>query len=95
VNGGGEDDSRARWQYREKSVIVLPASAAFYCWRDWARFGQYPEQGGWLDQPLSLLVHIEAIEMTVQTFRYLQREDADWSTLTAEQVALIRWLEAA
>ena len=33
--------------------------------------------------------------MTVQTFRYLQREDADWSTLTAEQVALIRWLEAA
>ena len=54
----------------------------------------YPRAGGWQDQPLSLLVKIEAIGLVVTTMRFLDQKDADWTKLTATQAALVHWLEA-
>jgi len=48
--------------------------------------------GGWLDQPLDLLVQIEAIETVYQTMRYKTAEGAKWEKLTGLQLDIVREL---
>lgn len=66
----------------------------FLAWRDYERFGTLPLSGGWLAQPLDLLVQLQAIDTVVGTYRYKNAKDADWNKLTATQREIIRQLDA-
>ena len=46
-----------------------------------------------MEQPLPLLVKMEAIDLVFRTMKYMASEDADWKTLTVTQVELIKWIE--
>lgn len=52
-----------------------------------------PRQGGWLDQPLDLLVRFDLYSMVDSVFRYKSAKDSDWSKFTNWQMELIKWLE--
>ena len=88
-NGGNGE----RWGWRETSVITNPGGAIFKMWRLWQRTGQLPKSGGWLDQPLEILVQFEALEMVYQTMRYKTAEGSKWENLTALQLDIVRELD--
>jgi hypothetical protein len=55
------------------------------------RFGTLPQAGGWLAQPLVMLVQLDAIHQTVEAYRLKQASKMD--KLSATQAEIIRWLE--
>ena len=57
------------------------------------RFGILPRSGGWMDQPLALLVKMEAIGLLVATRRFMAVKGADWKDLSATQRALNTWID--
>lgn len=59
------------------------------------RFGILPRSGGWMEQPLALLVKMEAIDLLVKTRQYMAAEGADWTKLSKTQVALNKWVDEA
>lgn len=61
-------------------------------WYENRRTGIWPRAGGWLDQPLSLLVQMKAIELVVDTKTYLMSKESNWGKLTKLQADMIRWL---
>jgi len=67
-------------------------------WNEWRKWGSLPRGGGWLQQPLAMLVKIQAIDMVYHTWMYIKppgkEKPNDWSKLTATQAAIARWLEA-
>jgi len=75
-------------------LTVAPSSVVFSLWHDYDRRGQWPRAGGRLDQPLTLLIHIQALDMVIHTKRLMQTENFDWSALSKLQTDLIRWIEA-
>lgn len=52
-----------------------------------------PRAGGWLDQPLRLIVTFGAMDIVALTYRYTARPNADLSKLSSLQEDLMRWLE--
>jgi len=52
-----------------------------------------PAAGGWLDQPLSVLIGIKAIDLVYHTFKYKNSKDANWGKMSVTQRELIKWLE--
>jgi hypothetical protein len=87
--GGGEETSA--WTWGDK-VTAWMGGTVYKLWQAWKR-GLLPTAGGWLDQPLALLVQIEAIELVHQTYRYMAQEKADMSKLSATQMSILRNLE--
>ena len=65
-------------------------SPAFSAWYALHKYNKYPKEGGWLDQPLSLLAQIEAIDLVVSTYQFIGTEGAKWDRLTATQRMIIR-----
>jgi len=61
-------------------------------WYENRQTGIWPRAGGWLDQPLSLLTQIKAIDLLVSTKTYLMSKESNWGKLTRLQADLIRWL---
>ena len=61
-------------------------------WQAWKRHNQLPAAGGWLDQPLHLLVQIEAIETVYQTMSYKTSKGAKWEKMTPLQLDIVREL---
>lgn len=46
-----------------------------------------------MDQPLALLIKVEAIDLVYRTMKYMRSEGADWKTLSKTQVDLMKWIE--
>ena len=65
-------------------------SPAFSAWYALHKYNKYPKEGGWLDQPLSLLAQIEAIDLVVSTYQYIGVKDAKWDKLNGTQLEIIR-----
>jgi len=55
--------------------------------------GFLPEAGGMMDQPLHLMNIIHAIEDVCNLMEYKHSPTYDMSKLTAEQAALVRWID--
>lgn len=94
LEGTDDDDSESHhgWQFGGEQVEAVPSPAIFSMWYENRRTGIWPRAGGWLDQPLSLLVQMKAIELTVDTKQYLMSKESNWGKLTKLQADLIRWL---
>jgi hypothetical protein len=67
--------------------------AIYQMWLAWRERNQLPAKGGWLDQPLPLLVKIDAIEMVYNTWKYKSTKGADWSKMSGLQMEIIRRLD--
>jgi len=95
---GGEKRTEASWTYADAEgepldhVNVSPSSPIFFMWKSYRQFGTLPVKGDYADQPIKLLAQIEAIEMVVSANEMIESNDGDWSKLTADQVAMVRWL---
>lgn len=87
---GGDDESG--WDFGADSVDTR-MGAAFTMWSAWRYHNVYPQAGGWLDQPLDLLVMIEAVDLAFSTRSYLLQKGADFTKLSPTQRALNSWLE--
>jgi hypothetical protein len=96
---GGDEAREASWAYTDDEgkpldwVGVSPSSPIFFMWRAWRQHGTLPVKGDYADQPIHLLAQIEAIEMVVGMKTIIEADDSDWTKLTAEQVAMKRWLD--
>lgn len=65
----------------------------FEVWQQWERSGILPFTGGYLEQPLPLLIRINAIDLVYKTKMYMKSKDSDWSKLTKTQIEIVRWIE--
>ena len=96
---GGGQNKEASWTYNDEDgnpldhVRVSPSSSIFFMWRAWREHGQLPVKGDYSDQPICLMAQIEALEMVANTRQITNSNDSDWSTLTADQIAMMRWLD--
>jgi hypothetical protein len=88
---GNSGDEKSGWAWDKDTVTAWLGGAIYKVWQSWKR-GQLPMTGGWLDQPLALLVQIEAIDLVHQTYRYMAQEKADMGKLSATQMDVIRRL---
>lgn len=88
-----ENDSGGGWQWYENEIAAHFGGSIFQLWREWRRHGQYPTAGGWLEQPLSLLVRLNAIEMVYTTYKHKHTKDFDWKLFTPFQREIIRQLD--
>src|SRR5574341_120002 len=73
---GDDTESNHGWQFGDDQVEASPSPAIFSMWYENRRSGIWPRAGGWLDQPLSLLVQMKAIELTVDTKQYLMSKES-------------------
>jgi len=63
-------------------------------WQAWERAGVLPASGGWMDQPLPLLVLFGAMNLIRGTWQYYRRDDFDWNKLSPTQTDLVVWMES-
>jgi len=89
-----ERDSKGNWTYNDDTISVLPSRAIFSIWDNYRKTGGYPEPGGWLDQPLDVVIQMSVIQTTYDTFEYKNTDDSDWSKFTPTQRELIRQANA-
>ena len=85
------DDSGA---YRiDGDVAYAPAAGTYSAWAAWSRFGVLPRAGGYLAQPLPLLVQFAAFDACHDMQRIIEREDAKFlSEFSTTQMDLYLWL---
>lgn len=57
-------------------------------WQAWQR-----SPGDWLNTPLWIIAQIQALDLAVQTGKYMAAPGADWTKLSATQTALVSWCE--
>lgn len=62
-------------------------------WQAFRLNGTLPQAGGWMEQPLNLLVKIGAIDLIVRTWDHKNEEGYDWSKFSPDQRYLISWAE--
>jgi hypothetical protein len=60
-------------------------------WQQWERFGVLPALGGWMCQPLSLLIQIKAVDMAYNTAQYIDN-GGDMAKLSETQRELWRFI---
>ena len=89
---GDIEEDRVSWDLQEGSDhgIATLTGAPFKAWSEWRR-GLLPRDGGWQDQPLLLLILMEAIDLMVNTHRIMRSENADWKELSKTQRAIVSW----
>ena len=61
---------RTKRQYDDDTIQAWFGGAIYQMWQAWKHHGQMPMAGGWLDQPLSLWVQIQAIDLVHDTWAY-------------------------
>jgi hypothetical protein len=83
-------DRASNWTIGD-DVATISIRAIYSIYAQYERFGTLPRDGGWLAQPLDLLVQIDAIKNTVEAYRLKTSEKMD--ALSATQAEIIRWLE--
>lgn len=74
-------------------MTTTPARAIFQMWQHYHKSGEWPEPGGWTNQPLDVLVQIGVIQTVYDTYRYKQDKEADWSKFSATQMEIIRQVD--
>ena len=62
-------------------------------WYERERRGRLPRAGGWLDQPLALLMQLDTLDLVIRAGRITGDAEEDWSNLTKLQADLVRWLD--
>lgn len=55
--------------------------------------GVLPNDGGLLDQPLRQIIHLDAVDLVVNTISYIESEKADFTKLSKTQMELIGWID--
>jgi len=90
---GEENEGETGWGLQDARAVIAPEGFVIRAWQDWRKYGVYPYPGGYVGQPLDLLVKMQALEAVFVTFSYLRNEKADWSKLTKGQRELVRWIE--
>jgi len=65
----------------------------FDTWSAWRDHGALPYPGGFLSQPLKLMMQIEAVDFVYHTWRCKNNKDFKWSNFTATQRELIVQVE--
>lgn len=68
TDGRHRTDRKSGWDFGKDFVRISPTNTAFNLWSIWRLGGQWP-LGNWLDQPLSLLIEIEAIDTVYWTWK--------------------------
>jgi hypothetical protein len=90
--GDDSQDEPGSWQMRNYGALVS-VNSIMEMWQDYHTNGVLPQAGGWLDQPLDLIVKIGAIDFLVNTWRNKTNEEYDWSGFSADQRHVITWYE--
>lgn len=62
-------------------------------WVQWRTSGTLPVRGGWLDQPLRLLVGINALEEAYAAWTAFRRPDFKAADHSANHRRMITWIE--
>jgi hypothetical protein len=97
---GANKESANTWTFNKETVIVSTARTAFELWSIWRLSGHWP-LGNWLEQPLSLLVQIEAIDTVYHTWREFRHNDSKadrprgLASMNGTQLAIVRDFEGA
>jgi len=94
VEGDSSDSKKSSWTFEGDNVRTIPASAIFQMWNHYRKTGEWPESGGWANQPLDVLVQIGAMQTVYDTYTYKKQKDADWSKFSGTQLEIIRSLES-
>lgn len=81
------------WRFEGDTVRTAPASAIIRIWESYKEAGVLPEPGGWLDQPLAVLVQIGVIQTVYETYQYKRRDDVKYENFSPTQRQIIRQVE--
>ena len=92
-SGRNRADDLGNWRFDGDVVRTAPASAIIRMWEHYKQSGGLPETGGWLDQPLAILVQMGVIQTVYETYQYKRRSDVDYEKFTPTQRSLIREVE--
>lgn len=71
----GAYDEEAWIKFTEDVATVASGYAIYNMWQAWQRHGTLPRMGGWLDQPLRIMLQILAIDTVFQTWQARRRKD--------------------
>ena len=87
-----DPDAESSWDFGVERVTGQ-LSATFDMWHAWRFHNTPPLSGGWMDQPLDVLMEVHVINIVFDTRQFMLSKGADWSKLTATQKELVRWLK--
>ena len=88
----GEGDERSAYRI-DGDVAYAPAAGTYSAWAAWSRFGVLPRSGGYLAQPLALLVLFAMFDACHEVQRIVEREDGQFlSKFSTTQMELYLWL---
>jgi predicted DCC family thiol-disulfide oxidoreductase YuxK len=83
------------WTFNKDSIIIPGFNVALQTWQLWRLSGQWP-LGDWLEQPLSLLAKINAIDAVYHTWRELRHNSSQQerprglASMSATQLEIVR-----
>jgi len=90
----GPNKGESGWDIGEDEAEITPTRSSIRAWEYYKMSGGgLPYEGGYLNQPLSLLVQIEAIELIYSTIQFIRTKDSDWTLLTPTQLDIVRYVE--
>lgn len=92
IDGVEDDAAKSLWDLREDKAVVSSFDTAIEAWKNRRLFNTWPRAGGWQDQPLRLLLLMNAVEVVVSTKRASINPDFDYSTMTKTQASILEWL---
>ena len=87
-----DPDAESTWIFGVERVTGQ-LSAAFDMWHAWRFHNIPPTSGGWMDQPLDVLMKMHVVNMTYDTKIFMISKNSDWSRLTSTQRELAKWLD--
>lgn len=91
VDGSDEDDDLS-WTIEDDKALV-GFSGTLEAWGAWEFKKTLPFSGGFLDQPLAMMIQINALSMVYHTWKAMRDKNTDWSKFSATQMKIIAWLE--
>lgn len=81
------------WTFAAEWVAPTIPSPAVMSWSRWKSDRILPYEGGWLDQPLELLVQMMAVDTTYTVWKNKMDDDHQWAKFTANERQLIAVIE--
>ena len=86
-----DTDPVLRIDEEDDTLIYPQGNIIFDLWDGWKK-GILPEAGGMLDQDLETMNQIYLMDLTYNTYKYMDSEGADLNTLSADQKLIINWI---
>ena len=87
-----DPDAESSWDFGAER-LTGQLNAAFDMWHVWRFHNIPPASGGWMDQPLDVLMQMHVINITYDTKVFMTSKNSDWNRLTATQKELVHWLK--